>query len=258
MFAWARRIRIRRLKHNYPHRWRTVFYYDQGKFKVLDVATSANFSDHEVAAVCDPILLKTAECDSCTDRFTKVWCRRLRSQNPAVRRRAWRSMSNMAAAFRVTSSKCERKHLLGQSLKYKRSRGRAISVKKLGLKTYQASVTKYAERMRSFVKKSVMGDSVAQRVFSQRLRSRNLMRHSRSNVQTTRGRRKKITTMLRPSRKRPCCGWDIFRAEKQHNVKFNPAALSQQNAEVASKWVNMYTVVQLWNHFMHHTPLLPF
>eukprot|EP00959_Pyramimonas_sp_CCMP1952_P312975 6551140-Pyramimonas_sp.AAC.1 len=75
--------------------------------------------------------------------FSRVWLRRLRERSTS--RRAHRVLRRLLSVLRVTSTKVERKHLLGQEAR--KRRGRALQLRTLGATTYAAAIRRDARNL---------------------------------------------------------------------------------------------------------------
>lgn len=159
--------------------------------------------------------------------------------SPAVRARAWRSLSNIAAAMRVCSAKVERKHLLGQECKAGKSRGRAPDCKTLGKRTYQKSVSEMANRLQAAVKKGVIGlCPKLQRKFGQTLssfrigKSRKRKRDALGNLDVGARGSRESDSKLRPLR-----AYDAFVSAKFKDV--GGESFTVKRARVNQVWNNL-------------------
>jgi len=120
---------------------RLVERYNVPKFLVFKAVASTQFSEALVNMHVGDLEEKRKRCAKCVDRvFTPLWIRRLR--DPHRKRRAHRVLRRMVARLPLQSGRVERLHLVGQSLKTVRSRGRAPSAAELGKQTY-AAVTQH-------------------------------------------------------------------------------------------------------------------
>ena len=91
-------------------------------FQVCNIPEGNGFSVDAVASIASKILECYSACDGCVDRaFAYVWAYRLARMGISMSRRAHTHLCDVLAALRVTSSNVERKHLIGQELKPKKT-----------------------------------------------------------------------------------------------------------------------------------------
>ena len=98
--------------------YRLVFKCNQPKFDIFEVCLvpDGEASDEEkVKSIARRLRAKRNACDGCVDiAFTDIWAYRLVEMGSVACREAHRALLDILAVMRVTSSKCERKHLEGQ------------------------------------------------------------------------------------------------------------------------------------------------
>ena len=103
---------------------RVVFKMDVPKhdiFEVCRVPEGEHFNSELVERTANRLRARRAACSGCVDIcFTHVWCCRLLDMGEIVRRKAHRSLCDILAVLRVTSTNVERKHLVGQELRVKK------------------------------------------------------------------------------------------------------------------------------------------
>ena len=97
--------------------WRLVFKFDQPKYQLFNVCRFPQYSELVVRSIANALLDKHAACPECVDPyFTEVWCRRLTSTASGCARNAHQVLRSQLATLSVLTTKCERKHLLGQEV----------------------------------------------------------------------------------------------------------------------------------------------
>ena len=101
--------------------------------------------------------------------FAKIWLDRLHNEDFETRARAHRSMSNSLAALNLTTACVEKKHLLGQSCKPGKRRGRALSIQALAKRTYEKQCARSRARLHDAVGRAVLGAKGMRQRFGQYL-----------------------------------------------------------------------------------------
>ena len=114
-----------------------VYYEEQRKFEMLTAVGPPQYCKTRMDKLADSVLHQRATCTRCVDRhYSQLNALRLKGRNP---KRTYRTMRRHLAQLRVSSSKAERKHLVGQEARPKK-RGKIIGKTVLATCTYGACV----------------------------------------------------------------------------------------------------------------------
>ena len=103
------------------------------------------------------------ECPHCVDKtFTTIWLHRLLNMGDIMGRRAHEAICDIVAVLRVTSTKIEQKHLLGQEQKAAK-RGGGVSCDMLGQRVYRKLVENSSKTYRDASMTSCLGSDTSVR-----------------------------------------------------------------------------------------------
>jgi len=149
--------------------FRLVARCDVAKFQVLEVGRireGTHFDVDAVQAIASELQAKFNACPLSVDKaFTWVWIQRL-MHSVTLCRKAHTALRDLLAVVRVTSTRVERKHLVGQELMPTKRRGAGLDCDKLGLIVFQKLLAKSADNHRDVAYSECVGDSAARRRFS--------------------------------------------------------------------------------------------
>lgn len=221
---------------------RLVFAYAQTKYQLFKVwhIDDAN-ANLDVIRTCLAELIDSAK--SCRNRadahFTRIWLHRLWSDNPRIYKRAIRSIRMVLSILRVNSSKCERKHLLGQETRRMNGRGKALQCMTLSKVTYLKGVVRSAAKTREAVFRSVFGDKEIRKRFFLSVASYKIGRRQRARTDSTLHR---VRACVRRSSRAKVRAYDIFR--RRHPVAApvsdgNPQRLLTYKQDADGAWSNL-------------------
>ena len=133
---------------------RLVFNVQVPKLEMLCVVSKAE-TPRQVQPMLEGLKRRSEQCQDCVCMFTKTWMSRLMTDDSACE--ALTSCRDLVATLPVITSKCERKHLLGQDCKPGRRRGRALHPRKLSQRSYAKSVQQVQRRRKTFVQAACVG-----------------------------------------------------------------------------------------------------
>ena len=139
--------------------FRLVFRSDVPKNKLL-VACNGPYDRDDFRRKLAPLYEMRERCASCVDRsFTGYYLDKC-SASDAHCRRVYSLLHAAIPCFPCSSTSEERKHILGQEVRAKRRRGRAVSAVTLAIKTYRKTVQAEMSRQTKRVQQEVFGGPV--------------------------------------------------------------------------------------------------
>ena len=197
--------------------YRLVFRFKQPKFQVFAVCKVSEEA-FDVGLVRSKVQylweMCRSACEHCVDPlFAVVWLRRLFTLSDRVCRDAHLALSDLLATLRHTSAKCERKHLLGQTVKsYKR--GRAPEPAMLSKHTYRRSVCNESASARAVVLENVLPTAQLRSQFNASIKHFQTGHEYRRTMVATqaRGHKRKASalSLSAPVHLRRIRGYDIY------------------------------------------------
>ena len=130
------------------------FTSKQPKFKIL-VAADPIANEGSRQAAIDQLSGLGRTCNKCLDQFTSLWLDRLGRDLP----RAVDCLDLHVASMLICSVRVEKKHLLGQELRKRRSRGAAPSAMEVAKRTYQKSVVLESSSKSEVILREALGNT---------------------------------------------------------------------------------------------------
>ena len=126
-------------------------------FEVCRIPEGDGFDETAVRAIATRLRVMSEQCDTCVDKvFTQLWVERLLNMGSNACRKAHSALCDVLATLRVTSTKVERKHLLGQESR-PRKRGRAVECEQLNRLVFHKSIVRACELHREEAKRQCLG-----------------------------------------------------------------------------------------------------
>lgn len=196
--------------------WRRLcFYYQQPKFEIFQACAGLEFNHFLARKVGNSILLRSSECPKCIDPlFSLPFAKQLADTSQHVSARAHRCLFRLLSCTKLSSSSCERKHLLGQESRLGRKRGRGLQCESMSKLTYRKSVKQTGDKLREMLLRKHFGsDTEGLRRFSQSLAGLKVFRSRRGGKVDT--QQFKIARERNPRRVRP---YDVFMSEEKHHL----------------------------------------
>ena len=163
-------------------------------FEVCKVGEGLDFDLQRVQAIARTLKSKYDRCKFSVDRtFTLIWVTRLLFSDASCRK-AHLCLRNILSVIRVTSTRVERKHLVGQEL-IPVKRGAALECSQLAKHVFQKLVLVSVERHRSHAYAQCLGSPATAALFSRCLTEHCCQGHS--------DRRSEAAASKKPNAKQP-------------------------------------------------------
>ena len=137
--------------------YRLVFKMNQPKLSLFEICKENTFDLAKARTIAERFLNKHCICKKCIDQtFTLIWAYIVCKMGAATARRAWDHICDLLAVLRVTSTKVERKHLVGQELRVKK-RGSGKTCVQVAKLVFRQSVKRAGQRFRDESKQRCLG-----------------------------------------------------------------------------------------------------
>ena len=217
---------------------RLVFICDDPKLKIFRMCAVTEFNAEWVSHVAEPLRNLHDACAGCVDAsFTEIWAARLaEGVDDSVRRRAFRCLGDFLASLKMSTSRNERKHILGQECA-RTKRGRAVPAEMLSKVTYAKSVESAHRHLLNVVQNDVFGGTSKEatgrkRSFSRMMGNRAMGRSSRiTNRSKAASKWLKRAAGMRPKR---VMAFNMFCAKE-----FVSGDLGARRRQLAQRWKDM-------------------